>query len=711
MILSKDRSQKPIAQPRRAAFRGDIQGLRAIAVGIVVLYHFWPKQLPGGFIGVDIFFVISGFLITSHLLSKPPRTFRDIGTFWMRRVKRLLPASFLVIIFSLLGVRLLAPETLWQDWGFQSIAATFYFQNWFLATSKVDYLAEADAPSPFQHFWSLSVEEQFYLVWPILIALLLFLAVRYGFKAKKFALIGIGLVVALSLAYSIYWTATDAGSAYFSTLTRGWEFGIGALVAAFGERAFGAKKDGLSLLAAWVGLAALVLSALTFTGQMAFPGYIALLPVLGTALILLAHSTHKYSPNIVLENGLMRFFGDNSYAIYLWHWPLMVLIPFAIDEFHLPQKIAVLALAVLLSVLTQKVVEVRFRKFMDASKILSAPKFLVAGSAIVAVLAAGFYNMSTVEIQKSQDIGASVQEVKTEVGEDCLGPAALGTTCKENPKDGKELKTLAPEPIVVKEDKPELYDGNCFISQKTDFQDKPVCSYGDGKKKVALVGNSHATQWLPALEPLAKKNNWKIDAYVANSCAIMGEPQEFDSTEKSDGCAELGDWVSGEIEKKDYDLVISSNRLSVPITGKTLESSEAPSKSAYEKILTRWEKTGAEIAVIRDTPWPGESLKNVPDCVAENLEDPSHCSGKKSDWVPSDPQADAVKSLDNRNIVAVDMNDQFCKDDRCYGVVGGIIAYWDHSHLSRTFASFLSDPLGQRLAKAVDNDSLFSASK
>ncbi|ALQ30951.1 hypothetical protein AA310_07400 [Arthrobacter sp. YC-RL1] len=170
----------------------------------MVIYHFWPKVLPGGFIGVDVFFVISGFLITSHLLTKPPRRIRDVGQFWIRRVKRLLPASFLVILVSLLGVWLLAPETLWQDWGLQAIASTFYFQNWFLATSKVNYLAEADAPSPFQHFWSLSTEEQFYLVWPILIGLLVLLAIRWGKKTQPVTLTGIAFIFATSLGYSVY---------------------------------------------------------------------------------------------------------------------------------------------------------------------------------------------------------------------------------------------------------------------------------------------------------------------------------------------------------------------------------------------------------------------------------------------------------------------------------------------------------------------------
>ena len=292
----------PVKQdPKPRGFRADIQGLRAIAVGIVVLYHFWGHYLPGGFVGVDVFFVISGFLITSHLIAKPPKNLADVGHFWMRRVKRLIPASFLVILCSVAGIWIFAPQTVWQDWGLQAIAATFYFQNWFLALTKVDYLAEDDAPSPFQHFWSLSAEEQFYFVWPILIGLLIFAAMKYKKASKTVVLAGIGLVFLLSAGYSLYATATDPGAAYFSTFTRVWEFAAGALVAALGTQAHAAKKDVASLVGAWGGIAAIAFSTLAFTGDMPFPGYIAAIPVLGTALVLLCNSTHKYSPNVFLN--------------------------------------------------------------------------------------------------------------------------------------------------------------------------------------------------------------------------------------------------------------------------------------------------------------------------------------------------------------------------------------------------------------------------
>lgn len=695
--------------PRPKAFRADIQGLRAIAVGIVVLYHFWGHYLPGGFVGVDVFFVISGFLITSHLIAKPPQKLADVAQFWMRRVKRLIPASFLVIFTSVIAIWAFAPATVWQDWGLQAVAATFYFQNWFLALAKVDYLAEGDAPSPFQHFWSLSAEEQFYFFWPVLIGLLIFAAMKFKLKAGTVALAGISAVFVLSFGYSLYATATEPGSAYFSTFTRVWEFAAGALVAALGTRVHAAKKDLASLIGAWGGLAAIGFSTVGFTGDMPFPGYIAAIPVFGTALVLLSHSTHKFSPSILLNSKVFQFFGDNSYAIYLWHWPLLVLMPFMVDDFKWPQKIIALVLTLALAVLTQKLVEVRFRKFIDTSVVLSAPRFLVSGSLVLALLSGAFYMNTTRVIDNARDVDTALAEVEELVGEECFGASALSPDCTQQETAATNYDVVAPAPIAAKTDKPVVYGDDCFASQESNFKERPVCSYGDGKIKVALVGNSHAAQWVPALEPLVEEYGWTLDTYVANRCAIMGEAQEFDSKEKTEGCAELGDWVTGQIEKEEYDLVISSNRQSLPVSGYDMDNTDEPAQKAYEKVLQQWTGTGAEVAVIRDTSWPGESLENVPDCVAANRNDLDECTGAAEDWIPMDPQVDAVKSLDDPDVVQIDMNDQLCEDGRCYSVVGGIVAYWDHSHLSETYAESLSQTVESRLKKALDSKELFPA--
>ena len=190
----------------RVAPRTDIQALRALAVSLVFAYHLWPEHLTGGFIGVDVFFVISGFLISSHLLSTPPKSAADITRFWSRRIRRLLPASLLVLAVTLIASRLVAPATQWANTARQAGAAALYVLNWLLAGDSVDYLAAENAPTPVQHFWSLSVEEQFYFVWPVLIGLLAWWAVRRG--SRRIALLGLVSIAAASLIYSIWATST-----------------------------------------------------------------------------------------------------------------------------------------------------------------------------------------------------------------------------------------------------------------------------------------------------------------------------------------------------------------------------------------------------------------------------------------------------------------------------------------------------------------------
>ncbi|MGN6742482.1 MAG: acyltransferase family protein, partial [Amnibacterium sp.] len=197
------------AERVRRGVRGDIQALRAAAVTMVLLYHLWPKRLTGGFTGVDVFFVISGFLITTHLLAHPPRRARDLLAFWSRRIRRLLPASLLVLLVTLAASRLFAPATTWSSTAAQVRAAALYVVNWRLADDSVDYLASQDAPTPVQHFWSLSVEEQFYLVWPILILLLVLTARLLRTNRGAVVTGGLGVVVALSLAYSVAETAAE----------------------------------------------------------------------------------------------------------------------------------------------------------------------------------------------------------------------------------------------------------------------------------------------------------------------------------------------------------------------------------------------------------------------------------------------------------------------------------------------------------------------
>ncbi|RZI83481.1 MAG: acyltransferase, partial [Microbacterium sp.] len=398
--------------------RTDIQGLRALAVSLVLIYHLAPDSLTGGYVGVDVFFVISGFLITLHLLGRIPRSGRDLVGFWSRRVRRLLPASLLVLASTLVASRIWAPETQWANTARHARAATLYVVNWVLS-GEVDYQHAEDAASPVQHFWSLSVEEQFYFVWPVLILLLGLLARRLGRENRlHVVLAGLVMVVAASLAYSIHITGTNPSAAYFVTPARVWELGIGGILACIVLLATGhqhheehrhrAVRDTLrpeiAVPLAWLGFAAIAYAAVTFTEDTPFPGWHAAIPVLGTAAVIGAQSTQGTgSPGNLLALRPVQWLGDVSYSVYLWHWPLVVIVPQATGHDLTWTDRGSIALATLaLAALTKTYVEDRFR---GASWGVPLPKpFAIAGLAMTVVIAG-----AAVQLHESDQLAADAR--------------------------------------------------------------------------------------------------------------------------------------------------------------------------------------------------------------------------------------------------------------------------------------------------------------
>src|SRR3954452_19283668 len=270
--------------------RPEIQSLRAVAVALVLTYHFWPRLLPGGFVGVDVFFVISGYLITAQLLREIDRTgWISMSAFWARRARRILPPALFVLLFCAVATILFVPLNYWQQFFTEVRASTTYAQNWHLAAAAVNYFTADNPVSPVEHFWSLSAEEQFYVVWPLLILLVTGVTRIRALRAGRRSLgLVIGALTLVSLAYGIYWTAADPAAAYFVTPTRAWEFGAGGILALFAARP---QLDTKTIAAlSWAALVAIGLAAATYSDSTAFPGVAALLPVLGAVAVIHAGS-------------------------------------------------------------------------------------------------------------------------------------------------------------------------------------------------------------------------------------------------------------------------------------------------------------------------------------------------------------------------------------------------------------------------------------
>ena len=316
------------ARPQPKHFQPHIQGLRAIAVLLVVVYHFYPGRLSGGYIGVDIFFVISGFLITGQLARELQRTGRiALPGFWAKRARRLLPASIVVLLFSTLATLFLLPLSGLVASLREILASTFYVENWALAAGSVNYLASSDE-SLVQHYWSLSLEEQFYVIWPLLLLGATWLGARFAAERRWAFLVGVVVAVsALSLLSSVLYTASNPSEAYFATFTRMWEFGVGALVALLPR--FRPRGALATNVVGYTGLAVILACGYFYDRTTPFPGWLALIPVLGTAAVLMADQRERrLDVGSVLSTRPAQFVGDISYSLYLWHWPLIVIAPF-----------------------------------------------------------------------------------------------------------------------------------------------------------------------------------------------------------------------------------------------------------------------------------------------------------------------------------------------------------------------------------------------
>lgn len=440
-------TRRPRRGTAQGGFRADIQALRAIAVAGVVLYHLWPHRLPGGFVGVDVFFVISGYLITSHLLKRPPRTPREVAEFWARRVKRLLPASLLVLTVTALVSFKLAPVSTWQDTGKQIVASALYVQNWILSFDSVDYLAADNAPTAVQHFWSLSVEEQFYFFWPILIGLLALFVAKSRSRTKVTYLVGIGLVTGASLVYSIWMSIHEPAQAYFVTPVRLWELSAGGLVAVlFGGRK--ASTGQLSALCSWAGLFGIAASFMFIKGTMAFPGYIALLPVVSTALVLAAYSTSTLSPMGLMKLRGVQFTGNTSYSIYLWHWPFVVLLPTVVGNLRWWHKFGIIAAVLLLAWLTMVWVEKRFKfsRFFASTR-----RTFITAAVIMAVAVTSGASVQFASYAKERASQSALEQAFSD-DDPCLGAEAIESNT-QNPGSCPEPKKLLLDPATAKTDK------------------------------------------------------------------------------------------------------------------------------------------------------------------------------------------------------------------------------------------------------------------
>lgn len=657
---------------RSAEFRPEIQGVRALGALLVATFHIWFGRVSGG---VDVFFVVSGYLILGSLLRQAEKTGGiDLVGFAYRLSKRLLPAALFVILAILAAAWLWLPKTRWEYVIKESIASTLYIENWKLVRQSIDYLAREELPSPFQHYWAISIQGQFYVVFGVGLALYLYLSRKAIGRAWN-PVFPIWAIFAGSLAYSVWLTNIDQQTAYFSTFTRLWEFALGGILAATLPRlrlTFAAR-----LALGWIGFAAILSCGAVLQVATVFPGYAALWPTLGACCIIAAGQTgSRLGADVILASRPLAYVGDISYSLYLWHWPVLIFYRAIFDQVEagLAAGLAILAISMLLSAATQRFIE---RPFIKLERAAANPwpwltKAAAAGA--LTLLAAGGWYLYVVEI-KHHEMAAQFSPETYPGALAFDGPATFGGAATR------------PGPLWVRDDKPIAYDDGCH--QSLESASVVTCVYGDpdATASIAIVGGSHSLMWLPAFQQIAERRDLKIITMTKSSCLFssrhIGGVEAF-----SQQCAA---WNEQALAK------LIEMRPGVVFTVATRGS--GPAETIPRAYVAPWRAlaaAGIMVIAIRDTPW---MMFDVAECVETHGAESPACSRARKSMLAEINPIETARDLPP-NVRFVDLSRYFCGEEVCPPVAGNVLIYSDRHHISATYARTLAPAL-ERAVLAV----------
>jgi peptidoglycan/LPS O-acetylase OafA/YrhL len=748
--MSAERSSFDGSLPRR--FRADVEGLRAVAVILVVLYHARVPGLSGGFVGVDVFFVISGFLITSLLahdvlhddLAALPR-------FWARRMRRLLPAAALVVLAVLLASGWLLDPLTRRSVGHDSLAVAGFAINVVLAHRQADYFAAQLAPSPFLHFWSLAVEEQFYLVWPLV--MLLVLRAR---RAVRW--VAVGAIVALGLGsfgWSVWATTAHPTFAFYQLPTRAWELLAGAALAVSApllRRIPATWRGGLT----YVGLVAIGIAVVRFDDSTTFPGLAALVPVLGAAAVIAAGvggRPVRYAPDVqlVLGSAPMRWLGARSYALYLWHWPALVLAS-AHWGGGWRVRVVAIAIATVLSIVSYEFVEQPARRnpwlagatWRGFALGLSLCATLVATSVVVldqrprldAGSNASAVALVTVPLLPSGQrptVDASLLADETD-GTDPVDLAdsaevtdvtdvtdasdTPGTDVADDPESvsatdalQQEVDARAAALVAANQDvldaavqvgevpanlqptlgdagtnTPAIYDDGCMLGDGE--TSPPPCTYGDRRARttVVLFGDSHAAQWFPAMEAIARKHHWRLVSLTKKACPTAD--LRLANAGRNADCAAWRVNVLARIKTLHPALVVMTSYRYVLGGADAALSPDASWRKGLDRTMTVLRPLAKQVLVLGDTP---EQSTSVPQCLAGHLGAVYHCDRARVDAVKAGREQVEREVAAAHDAVWVSTSDWLCTDRVCPVIIGNALLYRDQAHIT-TRAATLFQP-------------------
>ncbi len=682
-------------------FRADIEGLRGVAVLVVVCYHAGLGVTRGGYVGVDVFFVISGFLITRLLWNEVHETGRvSFAAFYGRRLRRLLPAAALVLAVTVVASAVALSPLQARDVVKDAQSAALYVANYRFAVLRTDYLA-AQAPSPIQHYWSLAVEEQFYLLWPLLLMLgAAVLPRRLRTGARATLAVVLGALATASFVLSLYLTHASEPWAFFSLPTRAWELAAGAGVA-LAAPAIARVPRLPAALAGWVGIGAIAWAVTRFTASTPFPGTAALVPVAGAALVIAAGcAAPARGASVALASNPLQRAGRISYSWYLWHWPVLILVPaFVGHRFDLVENLALVALSAVLATATVAFVE---RPVRFARSLTSRPRRSLALGGALSVV-------TVVTIAIVGTMLAPLHGTKPAVALKPLGPGGAAAPQQNAPSLGARLTTAyAPLATAVAQGAttravPSNLDpslGSAHGDKALPFVDgcnatysvttPHTCAYAQTQSptSVVLFGDSHASQWFPALDAMANSRNWRLVVLDKSTCP----PLELSLFSPVLGrtyteCAQFRQSALERIRVEKPKLVILGVARHYS-TDYHFSVYSAAWISGLATMVREIRALGPRVVVMGPTPKP--NLPDVPDCLSAHLGDATACA------TPTNIAVNAFGTAAERDAVVgaggsyVDVQPWVCTTSSCAVIVGNLLVYRDDNHLTTKYVSWLT---------------------
>jgi peptidoglycan/LPS O-acetylase OafA/YrhL len=730
---SAGRSQRPASVTAGEHAMGpgwspDLEGLRGIAILLVVLFHARLLGVIGGFIGVDVFFVLSGFLITGLLIREADASGTvNLAAFYARRARRILPAGLVVLGVTLAASVLIVSPLDLPDVSGDAAAAAASIGNIRFAITASDYFSVDRLPSPFLHYWSLGVEEQFYLLWPGLLILGLRLT-RLGSRRTVVAIL-VPLLAASFVASDLITTVSQP-VAFYLLPTRAWELALGGLLAALAPLLARLPRKVLRA-GGWTGMLAIVGAATLLDPSIPYPGVAAIVPSLGAAAVVTSSMAPAGGP-ILLRWRPIRFLGLISFSLYLVHWPVFILARNLSDtgaDLSLPASVALLGLSIVLAWFSFRFVEEPFHRGRWTVSLAPSRVLVLAGASIAFVFAASNWSA----FQATQALGTLARSASSGMvasGQARVGDAmplpfpslvarstegaspipAVGHAPGGAPSNTPVPAVTPPEPLIAtavgplprnvqpplgaaRNDWELIHPDGCTLGN---LQTQIVnCMFGDpnGSRTVALVGDSHAAQWFPALDLLATERHWRLIPLTKLSCRFLDLPMY--SLILNRRYNECDTWKTLVLErlkelKPDLTIVVAAHGMT-PID--PADASPVVQGQAMARYLVQ---VPGQVAVIVDTPG---SLYDVPDCLSRHLDDVSRCSMPRS--LAASAHHDLLEETATRlsGATLVDMTDALCNDAVCPPVIDGMIVYRDNWHLTATYSASLAGVLGARLPR------------